>query len=56
MREYLLPFQLAAIVLLVALIGAVVIAMEERRRRIPTLADDIAAQRGAADRAEDGTP
>ena len=56
MREYLLPFQLAAIVLLVALIGAVVVAMEERRRRIPTLADDVAAQRGAADRAEDGTP
>ena len=55
MREYLLPFQLAAVVLLVALIGAVVIALEERRRRIPTLADDVAAQRATTDRTEDGT-
>jgi hypothetical protein len=43
------------VVLLVALIGAVVIALEERRRRIPTLADDVAAQRATTDRTEDGT-
>jgi NADH-quinone oxidoreductase subunit J len=44
MREYLLPFEVASILLLVALIGAVVIAFEERgrRRRVLTLAEEVA--------------
>ena len=44
MREYLLPFEVASVLLLVALIGAVVIAYEERsrRRRILTLAEGCA--------------
>ena len=43
MQEYLLPFEVASIVLLVALIGAVVIAFEERatRRRVLTLAEEV---------------
>ncbi|HMO58345.1 MAG TPA: NADH-quinone oxidoreductase subunit J [Roseiflexaceae bacterium] len=48
MREYLLPFQLAAIVLLVALVGAVVIAIDEQgRRRVLTLAESVARDRRA---------
>lgn len=40
MREYLLPFEVASILLLVALIGAIVIAFEERGgRRVLTLAE-----------------
>jgi len=44
MREYLLPFELASVLLLVALIGAIVIAFEERsrRRRVLTLAEEFA--------------
>jgi NADH-quinone oxidoreductase subunit J len=41
MREYLIPFQVAAVLLLAALVGAIVIAFEEveRRRKVPTLAE-----------------
>jgi NADH-quinone oxidoreductase subunit J len=44
MREYLLPFEIASILLLVALIGAIVIAYEERsaRRKVLTLAEETA--------------
>ena len=50
MREYLLPFEVASILLLVALIGAVVIAYEERsrRRRVLTLAEEAALRRSPA--------
>ncbi len=50
MNEYLLPFELAAVLLLVALIGAIVIAYEERsrRKRILTLAEEVALQRQSA--------
>lgn len=37
MQEYLLPFQVAAVLLLAALVGAIVIALEERARRRPVL-------------------
>jgi NADH-quinone oxidoreductase subunit J len=50
MREYLLPFEIVSVLLLVALIGAIVIAYEERsaRRRVLTLAEEVALrqQRG----------
>jgi NADH-quinone oxidoreductase subunit J len=41
MREYLIPFQVASVLLLAALVGAIVIAFEEveRRRKVPTLAE-----------------
>ena len=44
MSEYLLPFELASVLLLVALIGAIVIAFEERsrRRKVLTLAEEFA--------------
>ena len=44
MGEYLLPFELASVLLLVALIGAIVIAFEERsrRRKVLTLAEEVA--------------
>ena len=44
MREYLLPFEIASVLLLVALIGAIVIAYEERsaRRKVLTLAEEVA--------------
>jgi NADH-quinone oxidoreductase subunit J len=47
MQEYLLPFQAAAVLLLVALVGAIVIAYEERTRspRTLTLAERLALQR-----------
>jgi NADH-quinone oxidoreductase subunit J len=47
MQEYLLPFEVASILLLVALVGAVVIAYEERsrRRRVLTLAEEAALRR-----------
>jgi NADH-quinone oxidoreductase subunit J len=47
MREYLLPFEIASIVLLVALIGAIVIAFEDRsrRRRVLTLAEQVALRK-----------
>lgn len=47
MREYLLPFEVASILLLVALVGAIVIAFEgrERRRRVLTLAEQVRLRR-----------
>lgn len=46
MQEYLLPFEVASLLLLVALIGAIVIASEERsRRRVLTLAEEVALSR-----------
>jgi NADH-quinone oxidoreductase subunit J len=47
MGEYLLPFEVSSILLLVALIGAIVIAYEERtrRRRILTLAEEAELRR-----------
>lgn len=43
MREYLLPFEIASILLLVALVGAIVVVIEDRRRnRILTLAEEVA--------------
>ena len=50
MSEYLLPFEVASVLLLVALIGAVVIAYEERsrRRRVLTLAEEAALRRSAS--------
>lgn len=50
MREYLLPFEIVSILLLVALIGAIVIAMEERERsrRVLTLAEEYALQSAPA--------
>lgn len=47
MREYLLPFEVASVLLLVALIGAIVIAFEERsaRRRVLTLAEQVELRR-----------
>jgi NADH-quinone oxidoreductase subunit J len=47
MREYLLPFEIASILLLVALVGAIVIAFEERtsRRRVLTLAEEVELRR-----------
>lgn len=51
MREYLIPFEVASVLLLVALVGAIVVAYEERarRRRVLTLAEEHALrQRQAA--------
>ncbi len=50
MGEYLLPFEVSSILLLVALIGAVVIAYEERtrRRRILTLAEEAELRRSVS--------
>jgi len=47
MREYLLPFEVASVLLLVALVGAIVIAFEERtgRRRVLTLAEEVELRR-----------
>lgn len=47
MREYLLPFEIASVLLLVALVGAIVIAFEERagRRRVLTLAEEVELRR-----------
>lgn len=44
MREYLIPFEIVSVLLLVALIGAIVVASDvlPRRRRIPTLAEEFA--------------
>ena len=51
MGEYLLPFEVASVLLLVALIGAIVIAFEERsaRRRVLTLAEDLEVRRKRGD-------
>ncbi len=50
MGEYLLPFELASVLLLVALIGAIVIAFEERsrRRKVLTLAEEVALRQQQA--------
>ena len=63
MGEYLLPFELASVLLLVALIGAIVVAFEERsrRRRVLTLAEEVAlrqqqVQAAAAPAAAPTTP
>jgi NADH-quinone oxidoreductase subunit J len=47
MREYLIPFQVAAVLLLAALVGAIVISFEEigRRRKVLTLAERWELQR-----------
>lgn len=57
-REYLLQFQIAGILLLVALIGAIVIAYEERdrRRRVLTLAEEVELRKRQQQRAEPKTP
>lgn len=54
MSEYLLPFELASVLLLVALIGAIVIAFEERsrRRRVLTLAEEVALRKQQQEQAE----
>jgi NADH-quinone oxidoreductase subunit J len=50
--EYLLQFQVAGVLLTVALIGAIVVAFEERsrRRRVLTLAEEHALHQDAAQR------
>jgi NADH-quinone oxidoreductase subunit J len=60
MREYLFPFQVAAVLLLAALVGAIVIAFEEieRRRKVPTLAERWAQeqeQQAASGESEPGS-
>ncbi|MEM8532704.1 MAG: NADH-quinone oxidoreductase subunit J [Chloroflexota bacterium] len=47
MRQYLLPFEVASILLLAALIGAVIIVFEERasRRKVLTLAEEVALRK-----------
>lgn len=47
MRDYLLPFEVASVILLVALIGAVVISYEERasRRRVLTLSEEVSLRK-----------
>lgn len=57
LAEYLLPFEVASLVLLVALVGAIVVAFEERgaRRRVRTLAEAVAARRQATEQ-EQGQP
>jgi len=46
-QEYLLPFQVGAVLLLMALVGALVIAYEERERRrsVLTLAEEVALRK-----------
>ena len=58
MREYLLPFELASVLLLVALIGAIVIAFEERsrRRKVLTLAEEFALRQQQTQAATTTTP
>jgi NADH-quinone oxidoreductase subunit J len=57
-REYLLQFQMAGILLLVALIGAIVIAYEERerRRRVLTLAEEVELRKRQQQRADPKPP
>ncbi len=51
MSEYLLPFEIVSVLLLVALIGAIVIAYEERssRRKVLTLAEEVALRQQPAE-------
>ena len=58
MSEYLLPFELASVLLLVALIGAIVIAFEERsrRRKVLTLAEEFALRQQQAQAATPAAP
>jgi NADH-quinone oxidoreductase subunit J len=53
MREYLIPFEVTSVLLLVALVGAIVVAYEERarRRRVLTLAEEHALRQREADAA-----
>lgn len=54
MGQYFIPFQMAAILLLVALTGAIVVAYEERarRRRVLTLAEELALRNQSETQAE----
>lgn len=53
MREYLLPFELASVLLLVALVGAITIALESRRQpQVLTLAEEFQLQQAQANVAE----
>lgn len=47
LQEYLLPFEVAAVLLLVGLVGAIVIAFGERseRRHVMTLAEEVAQRK-----------
>ncbi len=56
--EFMLQFQVAGVLLTVALIGAIVIAFEERarRRRVLTLAEEHALRQAAAQRGAPETP
>lgn len=46
MNEYLLVFQIAAVLLLAALVGAIIVAMEDQpRKRVLTLAEEVALRR-----------
>lgn len=58
MGEYLLPFELASVLLLVALIGAIVVAFEERsrRRKVLTLAEEVALRQPQSQAAAPATP
>jgi NADH:ubiquinone oxidoreductase subunit 6 (subunit J) len=48
MREYLLPFELASVLLLAALVGAIVIGLDAGvGRRVLTLAEELRARRAA---------
>lgn len=50
MREYLLPFELASVLLLIALVGAIVIGLDDgSRRRVLTLAEEWRLRRHAAE-------
>lgn len=55
-EEYLLPFEIAGIILLIGLIGAIVIAFEERSQRqsVPTLAEEVAQRRQQSKGKENG--
>ncbi len=47
MQEFFLPFQVAAILLLAAMVGAVAVAIEQRsKRRVLTLAEEVALRDG----------
>lgn len=56
MREYLIPFEVVSVLLLVALVGAIVVAYEERsrRRRVLTLAEEHALRQQRAPQAPQG--